>query len=113
MTTTLIILPTDLLALIISYIRAPSDLRNVSLTCKALYAVAVVPIYQSMTLRLFQVDNRKLLQALVPENAALGHVRHLVIDPFTHCLTENTENVLMTLQLLANFLPRDSLVSFT
>ncbi|KAI6856016.1 hypothetical protein KC338_g8198 [Hortaea werneckii] len=112
MATTIILLPTDLLALVISYIRAPQDLRNVSLTCKALYAVAVVPIYRTMTLRLSRVDNRKLLQALVPENRALGHVRHLVIDPFTGCLKDNAEDVLMTLQLLANFLPRDSLVSF-
>ncbi|KAI7368117.1 hypothetical protein KC354_g2909 [Hortaea werneckii] len=75
MATTLIVLPADLLALIISYIRAPSDLRNVSLTCKALYAVAVIPIYRTMTLKLFHVDNRKLLQALVPENAALSHAQ--------------------------------------
>ncbi|KAI7467832.1 hypothetical protein KC357_g6928 [Hortaea werneckii] len=113
MATTLIVLPAYLLALIISYIRAQSGLRNVSLTCKALYAVAVIPIYRTMTLKLFHVDNRKLLQALVPENAALSHVRHLVIDPYTLCLSENTEKVLMTLQLVANFLPRDSLVSFT
>lgn len=113
MPTTLIILPADILALVVSYIRASSDLRNVSLTCKALYATAVVPIYRTMTLRLSSVDNRKLLQTLVPENAALLHVRHLVIDRFSYCSNENTENLLMTLQLLSNFLPRDTLISLT
>ncbi|KAI7151824.1 hypothetical protein KC316_g15855, partial [Hortaea werneckii] len=115
MATTLIVLPADLLALIISYVRAPPDLRNVSLTCKALYAVAVVPIYRTMTLRLswLEADNRQLLQALVPENAALLCVRHIVIDRFSHCYEKNTEKLLMTLQLLANLLPRDILISLT
>ncbi|RMY49223.1 hypothetical protein D0865_07611 [Hortaea werneckii] len=113
MPTTLIILPADILTLVLSYIRAPSDLRNVSLTCKALYAVAIVPIYRTMTLRLPWVDNRKLLQALVPENVALLHVRHLIVDRFSHCSNENTDDLLMTLQLLANFLPRDTLISLT
>ncbi|KAI6900439.1 hypothetical protein KC318_g8451 [Hortaea werneckii] len=112
MTTTLIILPTDLLTLIISYIRAPSDLRNVYRTCKALYAVAIVPIYRTMTLRLPH-GYHLLAQALVPENAGLSHVRHFVLKAHTWGLNEARGDLLMPLQLLAISLPRDTLISFT
>ncbi|KAI6882284.1 hypothetical protein KC360_g8488 [Hortaea werneckii] len=114
MAITLIVLPTDLLALIISYIRANSDLRNVYRTSKALYAVAIVPVYRTMTLWLHEDrDQRKLKQALVPENACLDHVRHLVLVPFTRCWNEAGGDLLILLQLLANHLPCDSLISFT
>lgn len=101
-------LPQDVLALIMSFIPSKEDLRCVYLTCKALYSVAIVPLYRHMLLRA-RSNSMQLMAALNSENVGLRHIRHVTID-VADAARPHLNNCIV---LLANLLPRDILLTLT
>ena len=113
---TLISLPTDIKAYIVSYVVRQEDLRNLYRTCKDLYRVAIAFFYHSII-----IDEHCTLWSLTglfqPENEGLHHIRHVTIKTCRRCRDEDCEpeglaDAGTIHMMLAQLLPRDTLLTF-
>ena len=112
---TLISLPTDIKAYIVSYVVRQEDLRNLFLTCKDLYHVTIARVYHSIVIE-EHCGMWPLIGLFHPQNEGLQHIRHVRVktcsgdDDYHDCEDGNAENLHM---MIAQSLPKDSLLTLT
>ena len=103
----LIDLSTELKSLIFGYLTDQHDLKAAYTTCKDFYDIIVVQMYRTLELS-EGMAVQKLSRMLNPDNEGLKHVRHIRIR---RCREPQENGANTVLDLLANHLPRDILLS--
>lgn len=75
----LVNLPAEITASILGYLRRPTDMISLCLTCKRLHEITVYQLYQTVTIKVGfkETTNRILGQFLNPSNIGLQHVKVL------------------------------------
>lgn len=74
--TTLLVLAPEIRLDILDYIKTPSDLKSLCLTCKVLAASSTIQLYRKVTLPV-TIINQKLCKSLNAQNRGLQHVKIL------------------------------------
>ncbi|KAK4890661.1 hypothetical protein LTR27_010700 [Elasticomyces elasticus] len=105
-------LPLDVRVAITSYIHSRKDVISLTRSCRGSYAAVTPQLYRNLSVReSMNVDH--LIAMLSPENGGLQHIRHLEIEANScGAYRTNRPSVDQILQLMANLLPRDVLLSF-
>jgi hypothetical protein len=106
---TLLDLPAEIQLGILDFIGAPTDLKSLCLTCKALHAEATIRLYRKISLPV-ELLNEDLIKSLNAQNRGLAHVRVLEINEGGHDHYRQTTHEPHLGQILRT-LPRDSLTA--
>ncbi|KAK5692832.1 hypothetical protein LTR17_025242 [Elasticomyces elasticus] len=105
-------LPLDVRVAITSYIHGRKDVISLTRSCRSFYAAAIPQLYRYLSVReSTNVDH--LVAMLSPDNGGLQHIRHLEIETNSSGAHRTNRPLIdQILQLIANLLPRDILLSF-
>lgn len=106
---TLLDLPAEIQLGILDFIRAPTDLKSLCLTCRALHAEATIRLYRKISLPM-ELLNEDLMKSLNAQNRGLAHVKALEINEGGHDHYSHTTHERHLGQILRT-LPRDSLTA--
>ncbi|KAI9788206.1 MAG: hypothetical protein M1816_007058 [Peltula sp. TS41687] len=71
----------DLKTLIVSYVRRPTDMKNLCLTCKALREISVRQLYRTVELDVGCEADLKITAFLGRSNPGLEYIRTLLLNP--------------------------------
>ena len=106
-------LPGEIRLSVLDYIKAPSDLKSLCLTCKKLQAWAATELYRTITLPV-NVINAKLGRSLNSKNRWLSHTKFLDIQEAEIDNSEynyDRKDYVLPLENLLKCLPPDSLTN--
>ena len=102
-------LPADILVEILEYIRAPTDLKNLCLTCKALNADSTRHLYRKFSLPV-ELLNDKIVKSLSTQNRGLAYVEIFEMNEYeNYCYRQTTHG--SYLAHILRSLPHDSLTA--
>lgn len=105
---TLIDLPPELLAVIVSYLQRPSTLKSLCLTCSCLRTAAQARLCHDVVLDLSKYSYPNLGDFFLPNNPAQTYVRKLTLESF-NCIRNNAENTWKIVSLAVQLVSHDTL----